>query len=51
MSCLQYRFKSISIRLHVELKETELKTFEWDILNPDRIINLEIKNERRTSII
>ena len=24
MSCLQYRFKSISIRLHVELKETEL---------------------------
>ena len=26
----------------------ELKTFEWDILNPDRIINLEIKNERRT---
>ena len=20
----------------------ELKTFEWDILNPDRIINLEI---------
>ena len=29
----------------------ELKTFEWDILNPDRIINLEIKNERRTSNI
>ena len=29
----------------------ELKTFEWDILNPDRIINLEIKNEKRTSII
>ena len=22
----------------------ELKTLEWDILNPDRIINLEIKN-------
>ena len=29
----------------------ELKTLEWDILNPDRIINLEIKNERRTSNI
>ena len=31
--------------------ETELKTLEWDILNPDRIINLEIKTERRTSNI
>ena len=30
---------------------SELKTLEWDILNPDRIINLEIKNERRTSNI
>ena len=30
---------------------SELKTFEWDILNPDRIINLEIKNERKTSNI
>ena len=29
----------------------DLKTFEWDILNTDRFINLEIKNERRTSII
>ena len=29
----------------------ELKTLEWDILNPDRIINLEIKNDRRTSNI
>ena len=29
----------------------ELKTLEWDILNPDRIINLEIKKERRTSKI
>ena len=24
---------------------------EWDILNPDRLINLEINNKRRTSII
>ena len=32
-------------------KYPELKTLECDILNPDRIINLEIKNERRTSNI
>jgi len=33
---------------HLELYKgasTELKTFEWNILNPDWIINLEIKNE------
>ena len=30
---------------------SEMGTFEWDILNPDRIINLEIKNEWRTSNI
>jgi len=35
----------VSIRV---LMCSELKTLEWDILNPDRIINLEIKNERRT---
>ena len=29
----------------------ELGTIEWDILNPDQLINLEIKNKRRTSII
>ena len=29
----------------------ELKTLEWDILNPDLFINLEINNKRRTSII
>ena len=29
----------------------ELKTLEWDILNPDRSINLEINYKRRTSII
>ena len=28
--------------------QTELKTLEWDILNPDRLINLEINNKRRT---
>ena len=29
----------------------ELKTLEWDILNPDHLINLEINNKRRTSLI
>ena len=27
----------------------KLGTFEWDILNPDQLINLEINNKRRTS--
>jgi len=27
------------------------ETLEWDILNPDRLINLEINNKRRISII
>ena len=30
---------------------TELKTLEWDILNPDLLINMEINNKRRTSHI
>ena len=29
----------------------ELKTLEWDVLNPDRFINLEINNKRKTIII
>ena len=29
----------------------ELKTLEWNILNPDLLINLEINNKRRTSNI
>ena len=29
----------------------ELNTYEWNILNPDRLINLEINNKRGTSII
>ena len=28
-----------------------LGILEWDILNPDRLINLAINNKRRTSII
>ena len=27
------------------IKHSELKTLEWDILNPDWLINLEIKKE------
>jgi len=38
-------------RLKYENNKSEMGTFEWDILNPDRIINLEIKNEWRTSNI
>jgi len=30
---------------------SELKTLEWDIFNPDRLINQEIKNKRGTSIV
>ena len=32
-----------------KIVQSELKTLEWDILNPDRLINLEINNKRRTS--
>ena len=32
-------------------KATELKTLEWDILNPDLLTNLEIKFMRKTSHI
>ena len=31
--------------------EPEVKTLEWDILNSDLLINLEINNKRRTGII
>ena len=38
---------------NIKYIQTELKTkvLEWDILNPDQLINLEINNKRRTSII
>ena len=42
---------SSTIKHYPDVICSELKTLEWDILNPDRIINLEIKNERRTSNI
>ena len=35
----------------IEKKGTELGTFKWDILNPNRLINLEINNNGRTSHI
>jgi len=41
----------VDLNYQADLKGTEMGTFEWDILNPDRIINLEIKNEWRTSNI
>ena len=37
--------------LLVTAEKPELKTLDYDILNPDRSINLEINNKRRTSII
>ena len=33
------------------MRSSELKTLEWNILNPDRLINLEFKNKGRTGII
>jgi len=44
-------FLDIECVLNSSLVKPELKTLEWDILNPDRLINLEINNKRRTSII
>ena len=35
----------------VKLISSELKTFEYDILNPDLLINLEINKMKRTSNI
>ena len=31
--------------------EPEQKTLEWNIHNPDQLINLEINNKRKTSVI
>ena len=43
--------KKRSILYVLSIVRTELGTFKWDILNPDRLINLEINNKRRTGII
>ena len=37
--------------MDIYFKVTEFKTLEWDILNPDRLINMEINIKRRTSNI
>ena len=41
------------IKHQVDIKNdtTELKTFEWDILNADQLINLEINNKRKHYLI
>ena len=36
---------------HSKVFSSELRTLEWDILNPDRLINLEINNLRSVSSI
>ena len=42
---------SFSLNVKFQLKCSELKTLECDILNPDLLINLEIKFMRATSKI
>ena len=41
---------SVKIVSH-KINYSELKTLEWNILNPDRLINLEINNKSRICII
>ena len=45
------QFEIASIILLNRMIKPELGAFEWNILNPDQLINLEIINKRRTSII
>ena len=40
--------KKIHENALIKNDQSALKTLEWDILNPDRSINLEINNKRRT---
>ena len=42
-------FPKINIKICRNIKP-ELKTLEWDILNHDLLINLEIKKKSRSSI-
>ena len=40
---------SIDLDIHkTRVSSSELKSLEWDILNPDLLIHLEINNKRRT---
>ena len=41
---------NLSRRTNYNEVNPKLKTLEWDILNLDRLINLEINNKRRTNI-
>ena len=41
---------SANFKCGYEVQVSELGTLEWDILNPDQLINLEINNNRITSI-
>ena len=40
-----------NMETHIFTISSELKTLEWDILNPYRLINLEINNKGLPSII
>ena len=35
------------LRTRIVIRRPELKTLEWDILNPERMINLEIKKNKQ----
>ena len=43
---LQEFFSFTYFKIHIK-NDPELKTLEWDILNPDRLVNLEINNKRK----
>jgi len=47
---LRKRVDQALILISTIQKFPALKTLEWDILNLNRLINLEINNKRRTSI-
>ena len=50
----EYEHKVLTSRLKTlkwDILKPKLGTLEWDILKPDPLINLEINNKRRTSII
>ena len=49
--CLQPGGSSSVSFKYQKFTQPELKSLEWDILNPDRLINLEINNKRTTSNI
>ena len=50
ISRLRKRVDQALIPISTILKFSALETLEWDNLNPDRLINLEIMKKRRSSI-